>query len=492
MFIVRASGLITMPILTRFLTRDEYGILSVANSIGFFLLTLFGLGSEEFILRYYWEKDGEERKRLFGSFFILLMVFPFVVFVLPLLTFGKSIFDVFFSEVPYCPYIVLVIWTTWLLNLNILPLGYYKIRNQAKEYMLVVFLNTFTNIVFTLVLVVSFGYGALGPLFSKITMTVLFGFYFVYYTLREITIHLSWKDAKEFFSFNLPLLMALISGSFMNQSAVFVLQKNVPLSEVALFSVGASIAGLIPFFISSINSAWAPFFYQNVFQKQEDDPSRLFGYTIDYILLGVVFIITAIIVFKSEVIYILASSKYLGVCNVMTILIIGNLFFGMRSFASRGILMAKKNYILPIVTIVGTLIDFGMKLYFVPRYGIYGAAWTTALSFISIYVVLHIISQKNYKIEFHYDRIVKLVLAFVVTVLLAYLVDGFILAGIPSYVEPSESRIADLLLRITLKSLVVVTTYPIILHVLGYFNESERIAIQKLSKKILLRSKINV
>jgi O-antigen/teichoic acid export membrane protein len=298
--------------------------------------------------------------------------------------------------------------------------------------------------------------------------------------MREITIYISWKNIRDFFSFNLPLLLALISGSFMNQSAVFVLQKNVSLSEVALFSVGASIAGLIPFFISSINSAWAPFFYQTVFQKDTDDPARLFGYTIDYILLLVLFIIAGIIVFRKEVIFILASSKYLGVCNVVTILIIGNLFFGMRSFASRGILIARKNFILAIVTILATLIDFCLKIYFVPRYGMYGAAWITSLSFITIYCILHITSQKFYKIEFHYKRILKLTVAFFVTILFGYLIDYFLTGNVVTKILTLKS-----LLKISLQSFILLTAYPIMLYLLGYFNEKERDAIQKIIKSIL-------
>ncbi len=84
MFIVRASALITMPVLTRFLTKEEYGIFSVANSIGAFLLTLFGMGSAEYILRHYWEKEGKEQKIFFGSYFLILMFFPLIFFALPI------------------------------------------------------------------------------------------------------------------------------------------------------------------------------------------------------------------------------------------------------------------------------------------------------------------------------------------------------------------------------------------------------------------------
>jgi len=491
MFIVRASGLLTMPILTRFLTKEEYGILSVANSIGAFLLTLFGMGSAEFILRYYWENEGKERKNFFGSFFFILMFFSLIFFVIPLTVFGEFVFGVLFSSVEFYPYILLVIWSRWLSNLNILPYEFLKIRKQPRKYMSIVLSSTFLGIILTLVLVIIFSYGALGPILSKFVISLIFGIYFLYYTLKEITFSFSRENAKSFFSFNSPLLIALICGSLLSHVDIFILQKYVPLSEVALYSVGVSIAGLIPFFVKAVNLAWAPFFYENVFKSNKEDASKLFGFSIDYLLLGVLFIVTGIILLRQEVVLILASSKYIGVCNVMVILIVGYLFISMRGFASRGILLANKNVLITFTTIMGVTINLCLNIYFIPRYGIYGAAYTTAFSSIMMYIILHACSQRYYKIDFHYIRALKLAIISIAIALLGHMLE---LIGIDNFVSQSffnSSMIISVVEKIIFKGLILVILFPLFLFLSNYFYDNEKAIIKKLFYQKILKKKVN-
>lgn len=491
MFIVRASALITMPVLTRFLTKEEYGILSVVNSIGAFLLTLFGMGSAEYILRYYWEKEGQERKDLFGSFFLILMFFPLIFFVIPLTLFGKAVFGFLFSDVAFYPYILLVIWSSWFLNLNILPYEFIKIRKQPAKYISIAIFSTFSGITLTLILVIVFSYGALGPILSKFIMSIIFGSYFLYYTLKEITFYFSSTYVKKYFSFNSPLLVALICGSLLRHVDIFILQKYVPLSEVALYSVGTSIAGLIPFFVRAVNLAWAPFFYENVFKSRKEEASRLFGFSIDYLLLGVLFIVTGIILFRQELVLILASSKYIGVCNVMVILIVGYLFLSMRGFASKGVLIANKNMLITYTTILGIVMNLCLNLYFIPRYGIYGAAYSTSFCLILMYIVIHVCSQRYYKIDFHYVRILKLAGIALIIVILGYIIDFAVVDNLAYWFLIDVSPAIIVAEKIILKGLILVILFPFFLFLSNYFYDNEKKTLKELFYRKILKRTLN-
>jgi O-antigen/teichoic acid export membrane protein len=489
MFIVRASALLTMPILTRLLSKTEYGVLSVANSVGAVVLTIVGLGSAEYIQLYYQKKESVERKRLFGTFFIILMLFPLILIIVPFTVFGSSITGFFINkEIPFYPYILIVLWTSWLLNLNIFPYEYLKIQNQAIKFSILTISSTFGNIALTLVLVIYFSYGALGPLISKFAISIIFGLYFLIYTLREIKLFFSVNNAIHFFSFNTPLLVAILAGSLLSRVDIFILQKFVSLSEVAIYAVAVSIAGLIPFFIKAVNIGWVPFFYENVF-KSEEDSLKMFGFTIDYILIGVIFIITWIIVFRHEVIHLLASSKYSRAADVLFILIIGYFFYSMRSFASRGILLAKKTTVISIIAIAGTISNIGLNYYYIPKYGIYGAACSTTFCFIAMYVVTHVLSQKHYRIEFHYLRIFKLFSASTITILFSHTFQS--LAGFDPTVMSSLDAILlkkNLLIE-SAKSLIVIILFPLILLKTNYFDGNEKRILRKLFFGKLLRLK---
>lgn len=488
MLLVRASSLITMPILTRFLTKDEYGIISITNSIGAFLLTLFGMGSAEYILRHYWERDGENRKKLFGSFFLILMLFPLIVLVIPLTLFGKTLFGYLFSNVDFYPYIFFTIWTSWLLNLNILPYEFMKIREQSSKYTTIALSSTFSNILLTVILVVIYSYGAFGPILSKFILSIVFGIFFLYFTIKEINIFFSLRDVQSFFSYNSPLLVALICGSLLNHVDIIILQKYVPLHDVALYSVGVSIAGLIPFIVRAINLGWAPFFYENVFKSEKKESSQLVSFSIDYILLGVIFLITGIIMMRQEIILVLASNEYLSVSNIMIILIIGNFFISMRGFGSRGILVAGKNMYITYSSIVGVILNLCLNLYFIPKYGMYGAAYTTTFCSILMYTYLHLISQRFYMIDFHYLRIVKLIIAAIITVAIWHIFDFILFNFLFNYILLPGSFVF-FLTKFFIKGIVLITLFPGFLLLSNYFYDNEKKFLNELISSKILRKK---
>ncbi|MEW6442092.1 MAG: oligosaccharide flippase family protein [bacterium] len=483
MFVIRASGLITMPILTRYLPKEEYGLLSVANSIGAFLLTLFGIGSAEYVMRFYWEKDDEGRKKFFGSFILILLFLPLMLFVMPLTLLGEGIFGTLFREVPFAPYIVLVIWASWLQNLNILPYAFLKIRNQAKRYVALTVSSTVSNVGLTLLLVIVFSCGALGVLAAKFALAALFGVYFIVYTRREVRVDFSAGDAKLFLTFNLPLLLSQLCASFMHHADVFILQKYVSLEVVAVYSVALSIAGLVPFFVRAVNMAWVPFFYENVCRGEDQEDKRvMFGYSIDYILLVVMFLICGMISFRYELTYLLASKQYLGACEVLIVLIVGCIFDSMMGFSARGILLANRNILFTAITASGTLINIALMFVLVRRLGMYGAAFATAASFLFMYAATHIASQKYYGIEYHYGRIARLFLTAVLIAGTAMILDQGTRAAIEN--TDSLTELARTLAeRGFLKAALLVIGYPVLLWISGYFNEREKAFLGRLLRR---------
>ena len=351
--------------------------------------------------------------------------------------------------------------------------------------------STFIGITLTLILVIVFSYGALGPILSKFIMSVVFGIYFLYYTVKEINFSFSYENAKSFFSFNSPLLIALVCGSLLSHVDIFILQKYVPLSEVALYSVGVSIAGLIPFFVKAVNLAWTPFFYENVFKSNKEDASELFGFSIDYLLLGILFIVTGIILLRQELVLILASSKYIGVCNVMVILVVGYLFLSMRGFASRGIMIANKNFLIACTTIFGVVMNLCLNIYFIPRYGINGAACTTTFCAILMYTSLHICSQHYYKIDFHYIRILKLAGIAIVIIFLGYVLDFAVIDNLASWFSIGISPAIVVAEKSIVKSLILVILFPFFLFLSNYFYANEKIILKELFFQKILKRKTN-
>lgn len=460
---------ITLPILTRYLSKDEYGIISLTNSISGFFMMIFGMGSAEFIVRFYWDYDGEKRKSYFGSFFFVLMFLPITVLI-PLTFFGHHIFGFFFKELPFYPYILLALWIAWFSNLNIIPMEFFKIKNQPFRFISVSFLTSFLTVFLTIILLTVFSYGPLSPFISIFALSIIFGIYYLYYTLNEIKFSYSLNVTKTFLKFNFPILLILISRTILSSTNIWVLQRYATLGDVAIYSIAASLGIIVPLLITSINSAWAPFYYENI-KKSEENTSKLFGLLIDYILICLIFIILWVIVVRHEIVLILASEKYMESTKIFPILVIGYLFNGIMFFGARGMFVAKKTSYLSYITISITILNFILSLIFIPVYGIVGAACASTGSFVLMFFITHVVSQKYFKIEYNYSRLFKLLIISIAVFMIGEYSDSLFQAA-PFFNAYASERKINLILMMIYKSFILLL-YPFLLFSLNYFDESE-------------------
>jgi O-antigen/teichoic acid export membrane protein len=126
---------------------------------------------------------------------------------------------------------------------------------------------------------------------------------------------------------------------------------------------------------------------------------------------------------------------------------------------ARGIYLVKRTGRLAIVFLAPVLLNVGLNLILIPRYGMMGAAWATLLAYPVMFGLTLWLAQHVYPIPYDYRRIAKpLLLAFG----LSFLKDAV----------PTES----LLLAFAFKALLL-ATFPVLLLAWGFVTFEERRAL---------------
>ena len=111
--IPRLIGFISLPILTRYLSPADYGIVNYVNTLNTFLLALgFLCVNTYFLVYYYRSKDKEEQKKLLGNLSTFIILFN-AVLVIILLFFGEYFFAAIGSKIAFYPYIVIAVFTNF-------------------------------------------------------------------------------------------------------------------------------------------------------------------------------------------------------------------------------------------------------------------------------------------------------------------------------------------------------------------------------------------
>ena len=132
----QAINFLLLPLYTVYLSRADYGVLSIALAAAAVLEVIYGLGLRGAIGRLYFDQRGEAQVRAFlGTLATFLAGYGLALTAL-LLVIGPVVWPrLGLDEVAFSPYIVLVLVIVLLNNLGlgwVLPL--YYTRGQAVRY----------------------------------------------------------------------------------------------------------------------------------------------------------------------------------------------------------------------------------------------------------------------------------------------------------------------------------------------------------------------
>jgi O-antigen/teichoic acid export membrane protein len=135
-----------------------------------------------------------------------------------------------------------------------------------------------------------------------------------------------------------------------------------------------------------------------------------------------------------------------------------------------GLLIKGKSSKLPIAKGIAAIVNIFLNFLFVPSYGMIGSAWATAIAFCLYLVIILRVSQREYRIEFEYIRMMKIIFVTLVIFTLSKLV-------------PVESVLVSIGIKLSMLSL-----FPVLLVLLGFLNQGELEFLRRSADALLRRS----
>jgi len=156
--------------------------------------------------------------------------------------------------------------------------------------------------------------------------------------------------------------------------------------------------------MSNVWQALQPVYYREVFdggEKASISVGRIFS-IFSYITL---FPIIIGLLFAQEIIETIFPSSYHGAIDVVIILgaAITTQTFGM--YVSVQYAYSKRPFWIFPVTVFGSILNVGLNICLIPKYGLIGAGFATAVSMVCVNIFLLCIGQRLYKIEYEWKII---------------------------------------------------------------------------------------
>lgn len=398
-FLQRGIGLITIPIFTRILTEQTYGIVSVYNSwtgvlsiVVTFCLMNGGVVNNGML-------DFEEDRETFISSLLSLIIFSTSIYYIVYKIFQNRV-DNFLGLGEILMNIMIA---GFILN-SAISLWMIKEKYHYR-YKLVIFVNFLYGIINPIITYYLITRTSLEQSFSRIVGGAIIPYIiggvvaiYIFLKAKKLIKIKYWKYALKF---NIPLLPHYLSLVILSQSDRIMIAKFEGIAKAGIYNLAYTISSIIMILFEAINSSFIPWTYKKM---KEESYEEIGKQSKKIMILGsicsVLFIMCA-----PEVIKIMAPVSYHEAIYIIPPIVIGNYFLFIYNFFKNIEFYHKKTNYVMMASIIISIINIILNFIFIPFFGYLAAGYTTLIGYLGMciihyYVVKKIEKNKIYDIKF--------------------------------------------------------------------------------------------
>jgi O-antigen/teichoic acid export membrane protein len=398
--------LVLVPVYTRFLSVSEYGIVELTRPIIAVWAVICAAGLPDATVRQRFDYRVLESARRFTGTVAIGSAIVAATLTSAVLVFGRPVSEMLIGLVPFEPYVRLSLMTGAGLALPLLLLAHFQAAGRPAFYALVQVLQGLLSVVLVTYFVAISSGGAEGQLLGRLSIAALMTFVAAVVLLRAGRIGVDTLMLRGAIVFGLPILVHSLLWLVLQYADRVILQHFVGLDEVGMYALGYNVALSVGTVVALYNRAWLPRLYDGL-TSGAMTAADLARSTSRFVALALLVGLT-IATYAPEVIGLLAPANYSPASDVLAVLALGNVFLALYQASTNLIWLRQKTVYSAGITAVTTVINILLNLVLVPRFGILGAAWATALS-LGLYAgVATVISQRLHGISYERTRLLML------------------------------------------------------------------------------------
>lgn len=384
-----------LPVLTRYLTPEEYGFVSTFMACNSIFLLLIGLEQSGFISVNFFTVSRTQVKTYFSNICLVsLLIFTALLIIV-------SLWPEFFSRIIQLRFkwIFFSIIVSYFQSLSQLNLTLLQLESRPVIYGIFQISNSIVNYVVSIVLVISFGMNEDGRIIGVISAALMYGTASLFYLIHRKFIKLDFNGGiiRSSIIFSLPLIPHSLAGWINNGLDKILINNLVSVSENGLYSISYQIAMVVGMVASSFNRAFAPYIFKQLSTMREgfDVKLRLIRYT--WIYYGMLMCLAACLyIFSPFILGILVDDTFFGAGEYLSWIIVGFLADGLYFGVVNYLFFLRKTHYIAMITVTSSIIHFLISYLLLPTLGTIAAAYATAASYIISFVLTLLVTQIAY------------------------------------------------------------------------------------------------
>jgi O-antigen/teichoic acid export membrane protein len=385
-------GFLTVSVLTRLLTKEEYGVLKVWMSV----VTIFGviveLNLRGAVNRYYLEETDD-----FPSFLksVLLFLAAFTLFNLTWAWFLRGPLGDFLELDPLLAFltvVVAIVLVPWNLNWKLMGARLESAQYSALRVLRdAVLLGVGAAWILSLPAVDE---GVGGREYGMVWGTLAVNGAFSAYLLVKL-----WRTARPgpfsrshlryALAFGVPLVPHALSGFILQTFDRVIIQQLEGEGAAGLYSFAYDVGAVMSMVVIAMNQAWLPIFTLLRNREQHERIHRT-ATTYSQVLVAVALVI---VLFAHELAYLLGGERFSEALPIIPIVVMSYVALFMYNVYSNHSFYLRRSSLISLATLIAGVVNVVLNYALIPHYGYAVAAWTTLGSYLLMFALHYALAR---------------------------------------------------------------------------------------------------
>lgn len=406
-----------LKLFTSVLDVEAFSLYTDMYAISFLLISILTFGLESAYFRFLYKQKNTDRNKVFSSG-MLSLLFIALTFLSIGMFFVKEISERagYDAHREYFSMFFLIIFFD---TLSSLPMAWLRIHGKALRYALIRIINVCLQAFVTFWLL-SGNSESLANFFSFFNgikgYTDKTGYIFYANMLASIVSFLCLFDiilkirfrkfrlklALEMLAYGIPIMLGTLAFAI-NENFDKLLIKRWLSDEVnGAYGACYRIAAFMALYATAFRLGIEPFY----FRKAKDDNAKESYSQLTYLfaLFGMVFFVL-LWSNLNWISHFMIGSKYQSARNIIPIIMMANLFFGIYTNLSIAYKVKDRPIIGTYISLIGALVTILSNFFLIPQLGYMVSAWATLASYGSMMLISYWWGQKYYRINYPIKRL---------------------------------------------------------------------------------------
>ncbi len=420
--VARFLGFILVPFYTNVFSTDDFGVYSYLYAVIAFLNIAFIYGMEAAFMKYAANTDGEDKKKIFSTPYIV------VFFTSILLSAGIYFSGGFLSSAMGIPgnYSYLTNYAALILffdTIALIPFVDLRLERKSVRFAVIKTSSIILNLTLNIVLILGYNFGIEAIFISNLSASVFSFIILLPHILSHLKPVVSGEMLRKMLRFGLPYVPASLAAMMVQMIDVPIMRSLTNLDTLGIYRANYKLGIFMMLFVSMFQFAWQPFFLTNAGEK---NAKEIFAkvFTIFTLVSGIIWLFLSVFIEDVAGLKVFGRSiigaDYLSGVYIVPVILLGYFFYGMYINFTAGIYIKEKTAWFPAVTGAGALVNVGVNFLLIPKLGILGAAFATLGSYLVMAAGLYLVANRFYTVKYEWRKIIIIISLMIVSGIIYY------------------------------------------------------------------------